>query len=172
MTKGLIHIDPVFPQALQGTLAKLRRYRFPVLALSMFILVLNKLGIHRRGLEYRDLHALDVRTRKILASSDGADIADLYMSPLADLKYIPWTIYLQELARVVGELPEPESIVTPVRVLLSSGATTSALDKVREQLARFPDLRLNEIDADHWLLTEKPDEGRQAIEQFCSELYT
>ena len=168
--KGLIFIDPVFPEALQGTLNKLKRYRIFVYALSQLILLINKLGIYRRNFEYRDLHALDVQTRKILESSDGAEIADLYMSPLADLKYIPWTIYLQELALVVGELPKPESISSPVRVLLSAGATTSALDKMRKQLDCFANIAINEIDADHWLLTEKPNEGRQAIEQFCNEL--
>ena len=168
--RGLIMIDPVFPQALQGTLAKLKRYRVFTEVASRAILVLNKLGFYRRQLEYRDLHALDLRTREILRASDAADIADLYMSPLADLKYIPWTIYLQELALVVGELPQPEQISRPARVLLSAGASTSALDKMRYQLSRFADIAVKEIDADHWLLTEKPEEGRLAIEAFCHEL--
>lgn len=166
---ALVFIDPVYRQALQGLLGRVRRWAPLLGLLATLVRGLNRLGIRRRHLPYRDLYLLDVQTREILARSD-EDIADLYMSPLADLKYIPWTIYLQELALVVRDLPVPESVTVPVRVLLSAGATTSDHAVMRAILRRYPDCEVREIDADHWLLTEKPEEGRAAIEAFCRQL--
>ncbi len=166
---ALVFIDPVYRQALQGLLGRVRRWAPLLGLLATLVRGLNRLGIRRRHLPYRDLYLLDVQTREILARSD-EDIADLYMSPLADLKYIPWTIYLQELALAVRELPVPESVTVPVRVLLSAGATTSDHAVMRAILRRYPDCEVREIDADHWLLTEKPEEGRAAIESFCRQL--
>lgn len=167
---ALVFIDPVYREALQGLLGRVRAWAPLVGVLAGLVLFLNRLGIHRRRLPYRDLYQLDLQTRDTLARHTDEDIADLYMSPLADLKFIPWTIYLQELALVVKALPAPESVTVPVRVLLSAGATTSDHAVMRAILKRYPDCEVREIDADHWLLTEKPDEGREAIEAFCRAL--
>lgn len=167
---GLVFIDPVYRQALRGLLGRVRTWAPVVGVVATLALWLNRLGLYRRHLPYRDLYQLDLKTRDFLATHKDEDIARLYMSPLADLRFIPWTIFLQELALVVKELPVPESLHVPVRVLLSAGATTSDRDVMRAILKRYPDCEVREIDADHWLLTERPDEGREGIEVFCRAL--
>jgi len=168
--RGLILVDPVFPEALAGPLAAARRLRWLLAGAIALVRLANALGLRRRRLPQRDLWALDEATRARLAAEPGRRIADLYMSPWADLRYIPLAVYLQELREVTRPLPAPETITVPVRVLLSAGAATSETAAVKEIVARFPDVHVTGIDADHWMLTERPVETRAAIERYCEEL--
>jgi esterase len=168
--KGLILVDPVFPEALGGVMGMIRRLAV-LNHLAIFVArCLETIGLRRRGFPYRDLHALDTRTRGALRHSQQADIARLYMSPRADLKYLPLTNYLQDLREVVRPVPEPARIAVPVLVLRSAGATVSNAAMVTVRVARFPNAHCVTIDADHWLLTERPEEARQAIDAWCESL--
>lgn len=168
---GLVLIDPVFPQALSGRLQKVARYRRSVFVAGWLLRGLYKLGLHKRTYAYRDLQQLDEQTRAFLAENPDKDIAQLYMNPFADLKYIPLGNYIQDLYEVTGPLPELNTIEVPVLVLLSAGASTSNVDSNRQILAAIPDLNIKTIDADHWLLTEKPVEARKKIESWCRKQF-
>ena len=164
---GLILIDPIFPQALDGVLKQIARFRVLIKVACWLLRGLYALGLHKRHYPYRDLQALDRHTRDVLAANPHKSIADLYMNPLADLPYIPLVNYLQDLYEVTRPLIPLQNIDVPVLVLLSEGASTSHVDLNKKILGTIPKLDIKTIDADHWLLTEKPVEARENIEQWC-----
>jgi esterase len=167
--EGLILIDPIFPQALDGILKKIAHFRLLIKGASWLIRAGYAIGLHRRSYPQRDLQLLDQQTRAYLAANPGKRIADLYMNPLADLPYIPLANYLQDLYEVTRPLLSLEHIPVPVLVLLSEGASTSHADMNKELLSALPKLEIKTIDADHWLLTEKPLEARESIERWCMQ---
>lgn len=164
---GLVLIDPIFPQALSGVLAKVARLRSLIRLATAVLRLLHRLGLHKRRYPQRDLHELDEQTRAFLAVNPDKGIADLYMNPFADLKFMPLANYLQDLYEVTRPLPELKSIQVPVLVLLSAGASTSHVQTNRDILATLEDCEIQTIDADHWLLTERPQEAREAIDNWC-----
>ncbi len=166
---GMVLIDPVFPQALSGLLAKVAHLRWIVFVTANVVRFFHRLGLHKQTYPYRDLEQLDIDTRALLDANPEKSIADLYMNPFADLKYIPLANYLQDLFEVTRKLPALSLISAPVLVLLSSGASTSHVDKNKIILNQLPDLEVKTIHADHWLLTEKPDEARLVIENWCQK---
>ncbi|OOG23618.1 alpha/beta hydrolase [Thioalkalivibrio denitrificans] len=168
--QGLILIDPVFPEALGGVMGRVRRFAFLNRIAIVVTRALETLGVGRRQFPYRDLHALDVRTRAALRDNPADDISRLYMKPRADLRFLPLTNYLQDLREVVRPVPDPARIGTPVLVLRSGGATVSDQDRMRDWIARFPHGQQVTIDADHWLLTEHPRAAREAIDDWCESL--
>lgn len=170
---GLILIDPVFPPALRGVLALARRLHWLAWTAVRLCWALNALGLRRRSFPYRDLRALDEQTRRALAAAtpaDGTDIAKLYMNPGDDLRYLPLANYLQDIYEVVRPVPDPAGLAGPTLVLLSAGASISDPAVNRDWIARFPSARTVIIDADHWLLTERPVQARLAIEAWCRAL--
>ena len=166
--QALILIDPVFPSLLKGVLGRARRLRGLIWLAVRVLWLLQLLGWGKRTFPQRDMQALDEQTRRLLASQPQEDIARLYMNPRADLAFMPLANYLQDLFEVVRPLKDPHSVSQPVRVLLSAGAELSHAAETQAQLARFADVQTVEIHADHWPLTEKPDEVREAIEAFCA----
>lgn len=170
-SRGLILIDPVFPEHLQGRLAKAKNYQCFLAFVRNTLRLINKAGLKRWRLPKRDLRELDEQTRRTLAQQPGLKIADLYTNPLADFKYIPLANYLQDINEVIKPLPPLEEIKIPVLVLLSGGATVSSFDQTREMINRFPDASIEVVDADHWLLTEKPEETRRIIEKWCDSTF-
>jgi esterase len=163
---GLILIDPVFPQALSGTLRKVARFRIPLRAVIAILRFLSKLGLHKRSYAYRDLHQLDLDTRAFLSANPDKGIADLYMNPFVDLEFIPLQNYLQDLYEVTRPLLPLAGIHTPILVLLSSGASTSHVDTNREILSALPNCEIRSLNADHWLLTEQPQQAREVIDEW------
>ena len=161
---GLVLIDPVFPQALTGTLRKVARFRLLVRIAAAGLRLMYKLGWRKHNYVYRDLHQLDLDTRAFLAANPDKGIADLYMDPFADLKFLPLVNYLQDLYEVTRPLPALSSIHIPVLVLLSSGASTSHVDTNRKILSELPNCEVRPVDADHWLLTERPVQAREVID--------
>ena len=170
-TAGLILIDPVYPPALRGALGAARRLRWLNWLLMQGCRLAGIAGLGRREFPYRDLRALDEQTRRVLAEASGeGDIAKLYMSPTADLRYIPLANYLQDLNEVIRSVPDPADIAVPVLVLLSAGASIADAAVIQSWIARFPHAQIEPIDADHWLLTERPVEARRVIERWCEGL--
>lgn len=170
-SRGLILIDPVFPENLQGQLAKAKKYSFMLTAIRKILRLANSIGLKRWTIPKRDLRALDEQTREILTKNPNLKIADLYTNPFDDFKYIPLANYLQDISEVIKPLPALEEITIPVLVLLSGGATVSSFDKTKETINKFPNVKIEVVDADHWLLTEKPQETRNIIERWCTETY-
>jgi len=163
---GLVLIDPIFPQALSGTLKKVSRYRFLLILAIWLLRTLQMTGIYKRKFPKRSLLELDRQTREFLAKNPGKGIAELYMNPFADLKYMPLVNYLQDLVEVTRALPALDTISIPILVLLSQGASTSNVEINRKILGTLKDCEIHPIPADHWLLTEKPVEAREAIEHW------
>jgi len=169
---GMVLIDPIFPQALSGLLAKVARYRWFIHLAAKTIRIFYRFGLHKRNYPYRDLQKLDQDTRAFLSAHPDKNIADLYMDPFSDLKFIPLANFLQDLYEVTRKLPDLNSIKTPTLVLLSSGASTSHVETNKQILNQLPNLEIETIQADHWLLTEKPDDARIVIENWCQKMFS
>jgi len=167
---GLVLIDPIFPQALDGSLKRVARFRGLIRLLCLLLRTAYRAGLHRHRYPYRDLQALDEQTRNFLQANPDKSIADLYMNPFADLAYIPLANYLQDLYEVTRPLESLQNINVPVLVLLSAGASTSQVEQNRKILGDIPALEIKTIDADHWLLTEKPREARDTIDAWCRKI--
>jgi len=166
---GLVLIDPIFPQALTGVLAKVARLRGLIRLATGLIRFFYRLGLGKRRFPHRDMQQLDEQTRAFLAGNPDKEIADLYMNPFADLKFMPLGNYLQDLYEVTRPLPELTTVNVPVLVLLSAGASTSHVQTNRDILATLANCEVQTIDADHWLLTERPYEARKAIDDWCEQ---
>lgn len=163
---GLVLIDPVFPTAIRGSLGWARRLRGLIFLAVRLSWAADALGLGRKRFPLRDLHALDEQTRRQMKAG-GADIARLYTDPLADLPYLPFANYLQDLREVTRPLPDISSIQVPVLVLLSRGGAVSQREQTLLQLSRLAQAEVHTINAEHWLLTERPEEARAAIDQWC-----
>ncbi len=166
-TTALVLIDPLPREAVRGK-ARWLLWLSPLFRLAAeTVLLLNRMGIHRRRLPPRDLYELDERTRKaIAAAGDPALIVKDYTSPLADLRHFPTANYLKELVEILRPIPLA-GVAAPTLVLLSRGVTFTDPKAARALLARFT---IEDIPAFHWPLTEKPAEVRAAIERFCATL--
>jgi pimeloyl-ACP methyl ester carboxylesterase len=163
-------IDPLLREAARGK----TRWLFPAAPLlsllSALLRALNALGFRRRTIPPRDLRALDVKTRALLASlGDTSVIIEKYISPRADLRHIRAAHYFKDLAEMLRPLPL-DGVHAPTLAVLSRGLTFSDLAVTRDLLSRLAHAELVEIDAYHWPLTEKPVEVRNAIETWCRQL--
>lgn len=164
---GMIMIDPVFPQNLGGRLLKAKRVK-PLLWLAIRVLwLLKRLGMGKTVFPPRDLRDLDEKTREFLRENPHRDIGQLYTNPFVDLEFIPLANYLQDTHEITRKLPPLKNITQPVLVLLSAGATVSNPQRNLEIIHRLPRVEIETIEANHWLLTEKPREAREAIERWC-----
>lgn len=164
---GLILIDPIFDKNLTGQLALARRTKYFLWLVLLGTWFFNLLGFRKRRFKHRSLYELDIQTRKFLAENPHQDIASLYMSPWNDIKHMPFANYIQDILEVIRPVGPIETITCPVLVLLSRGASMSNVDKNVSIIKTIPDCHIHYIEADHWLLTEKPDEARQVIEDWC-----
>ncbi len=170
LTKGLVLIDPIFPQALQGRLALLAKLRPLLWLLIQVVQLLNRMGLKRRHFPELDLQQLDQQTRARLRNNPQEDIARHYARPLGDIKNLPLANYLQDLYAVIQPLPELSSIQVLTLVLISKGVSLSNIAATQQQIAQLGQVETVIIDADHWMLTEKPEQTRHAIEQWCNQL--
>lgn len=170
-TAGLILVDPVIPDCLEGKLALAGKLR-PLLWLLIRLLWLgNFLGFRRRHFPPLDLYTLDRETRELLKSDAGADIASIYAQPLSDIRHLPLANYLQDVYEVTRALPCLAGIQVPTLTLLSRGTGIASLERNKQYIEDLPDNETVVIDADHWMLTEKPDEARVAIERWCRQMF-
>jgi len=164
---AMIMIDPIFPENLSGRLLKAKRMRVLVWLAIRKLWVLNYLGCYRRRFPPRDLRALDDETRETLADNPDLKIGDLYTNPFVDLEFMPVANYLQDLLEATRPLPPLENITADVLVLMSAGASVSGTERNQATIDRIPKAEIVTIAANHWLLTEKPREAREAIEEWC-----
>jgi len=170
-TRALALIDPVFRQALHGHW-KLLAQLGPAFRLAATIVRgLNAIGLRRRAIPALDLRALDEKARQALKSEQDTEaFVRQYSSTRADLRTFRTAHYLQELVEMFRPVPEPESISVPVLLLLSAGGTFAEPQESQTIAQRFPHSHIVAIDCQHWPLTERPDEVRQAIEAWCDSI--
>ncbi|MCR4302095.1 MAG: alpha/beta hydrolase [Sulfuricaulis sp.] len=166
--QGLVLIDPVFHQALRGTMRVADGLRPMLEGIVSLILFLNRIGLRRRSIPGRDLRIMDEATRsKFLGAGKQEEMIDLYSSPWEDLKYFPVASYLQELLEIIRPLPPLSQINAPILTLLSKGITYTDPETTRRLLAEHPQTQIETIDAYHWPLTENPLQVRNTIEAWC-----
>jgi pimeloyl-ACP methyl ester carboxylesterase len=169
--RGLVLIDPVFHQALRGTMRTVNFLRPALRAVVSVILFLNRLGLRRRHIPGRDLRKMDEATRaKLLVAGKQEEMIELYSSPWEDLKFFPVGSYLQEMIEIVRPLPPLAQCRAPILTLLSKGVTYTDPDITRAIIAAHPRAQSVTLDAYHWPLTEQPEQVRAAIEAWCARL--
>ncbi len=170
---GIVLIDPVYRGALHG------RARWMARLSSIFGIAatvtrgLNALGIQRGRVKPLDLRALDEEARRALRDAASTDaFVRRYSSPFEDMKHLRTAHYLQDLAELFRTVKVNGAIEAPVLLVLSSGATFAAPVRTREIVAQWSTPSVVTIEAEHWPLTEKPVEIRQAIEAWVERLPT
>lgn len=161
-TAGLVLIEPMPPQALSGSLRRVRFLRHFLFGIAAIVRMLNALGIRRRRIEPLDLEQWDRATQ-----SGEADLAR-YASPLSDLKLAPVAAYLQSLAAVGEPLPPLAAIRAPALVLASRNSTMIDPARARAVIEALPQARFVVLDAEHWIPTEQPEAMRLAIEDWLA----
>lgn len=164
---GLVLIDPVIPAALTGYLALGPYLRYLLGLFANIVSLLRRFGFGKRNFVIRDLYQLDQETRKHINENPDVDLAELYHSPSLDMQFIPVSNYVRDMCEVVRPLPPLERIEAPALAVLARDPSVSSGEINRRVMASMPNLVIETIDADHWPLTEKPDETRQAIERWC-----
>jgi len=161
-TAGLVLIEPMFREALAGTLGRVAQWRGLIVPVVLALRAANALGLHRRRLETLDLEALDRE-----AQSGGAFPQAKYASPWEDLKSLPSAIYLQDMLAVTAALPDLGALRVPSLVMLSRGAALSDPEVAARRLRALRAMELVHIEARHWIPTEQPQAMRRAIESWC-----
>ncbi|NND83478.1 MAG: alpha/beta hydrolase [Gammaproteobacteria bacterium] len=165
LVDGLVLIDPIFQAALQGRSLTVWRYRWLVQAATKIILGLNALGIRRSGFAERDLRALDQETRKAIAEADSfAEIAERYSAVGPILANMPTANYLRQGLATISPLPDLGGISAPVLALLSGASTVGNVELNKAQIRQFPNSHTIILNANHWPLTETPEQVREAID--------
>ena len=161
-TQALVLIEPMPPRALTGKLGFLRHFRFIPVGLSWLARGANALGVYRRHIEPMDLEAWDKAVR--------AGTADLskYASPFSDLHFTPLAGYFRALAAVGEPLPDLSRIACPVFALFSKNTTMTDFARAREELRALPDAECVELDAEHWIPTERPEELCREVERWIA----
>ena len=165
--RGLVLIDPTIPERLKGRLALARRFRYPLIMLVALYRIFCSLNPFPKTYPQRDLYELDKKTRQLMLKQSTDVIAELYTSPSQDLKYIPLVNYLQDVLANISPLPDVSTIRCPVQLLLSQSSTIVESDNIQEIFPKETVIDITEIDANHWPLTEKPEETRQSIDEWC-----
>ncbi|HEV8641770.1 MAG TPA: alpha/beta hydrolase [Methylomirabilota bacterium] len=170
-TLGLVLIEPMFRQALTGSLRRATRLRPLMAALVQLVRGFNTLGLHRRRLETLDLQQLDRDARAAIAAAGPEAFPEArYGSPLEDLKSAPTAVYLAGLLALTEPLPDLSVIRTPALALLSRGGRFGDPAVTARILADLPRCETRMLEARHWIPTECPIEMRQAIEAWCDRL--
>jgi pimeloyl-ACP methyl ester carboxylesterase len=165
--RGLVLIDPVFRDALLPPWRRRARVGPLLAAAATTVRALNALGLHRRSLPPLDLRALDETARRALASPRAeAEFIRQYSSTRADLRTTAIAVYLQDLVEMFRPVPPQSGVPLPTLVLQSTSAHFADPVRMRERLAG-PRTTLAAVDCNHWPLTERPVEVREAIERWC-----
>jgi pimeloyl-ACP methyl ester carboxylesterase len=169
--RALALIDPIVPSALTGKRLWMRRMTPLIMPGIRVLRGISRLDLRRRPYPLLDLEALDAETREAMQGEHPQEELVRRYSALGKiLQHMPLANYLQQLMATISPLPELETIAAPTLVLESSGVRFMDRARSRAELARLPGLELVEIDATHWPLTERPDEVRQAIEEWISRI--
>jgi len=166
MVRGLILIDPLSDEGFTWPMKMFRWLRYIGLFFVLCIRLLNRLGIHRHHLPERDLQVLDEEVRELIRVGKKEEMIRYYSSPWPDLIHNPTANYLQYILEVLRPLPRITNIEVSTLLLLSSGSKFNLAADHHTLTDHFSHCTVKTIRANHWLLTEKPVEARQAIEHW------
>jgi pimeloyl-ACP methyl ester carboxylesterase len=168
--RGLVLIEPLFTEALTGTLKRAAQLRAVLKLATRVQRGVNGMGIYRRHLPPLDLKALDIQTRELMARDGVAFPTARYGSVWEDLKHVPLNTYLQDLLAVTAPLPELSGMTAPTLALLSKGSHLTEANKTIARLRTIPDCHIQVLPAAHWIPTELPDTLRELTQQWCARL--
>lgn len=170
-TAGLVLIEPMLRPALAGAIGGIARLRSLFVPVARLVRALNALGLHRRRLAPLDLEALDRETRAAMArAGTAAALVERYASPWLDLRTTASGAYLQSLLAVSAPPPDLTALRMPALALLSTGTAFSDPELTARLLAAMVRCAVVRLDAHHWIPTERPDEMRRLIEEWCAAL--
>lgn len=169
---GLVLIDPTFPDKIRGALGIARRLRYLIKAIIFLLKFKIRFMPEKIIYPYLDLQKLDQKTREHMVTQGPDVIVDLYTSPSEDLKYLPLINYLQDIYASTAPLPDLSMIRCPVKILVSRSSAVVSTGNIEPYFPGCKDLEVTEIEANHWPLTEKPEDTRQAIDDWCLKLIT
>jgi esterase len=164
---GLVLIDPIVPSALKGYMAIGPYVRWFLAGFAYLATIWRRIFSPAHRFPLRDLYVLDRQTRQLIEQDPSANLAELYHSPSEDMQYISVANYVRDICAVLKPLPPLARISVPTLALLARDPSVSDSRRNRERMQRMPNISIETIDADHWPLTEKPDETRAAIEKWC-----
>ena len=165
--RALVLIEPMYREALTGTLARSARFRLLISLAVPTLRFMAKLGLYRRNLPPIDLATLDQEARAHMAAEKAGFPSQRYASPFEDLRHFPLVTYVQDMLAVTDPLPPPASIRAPALVMLSQGSGFASPTLTARLLEDLPQGRIEQLDAEHWIPTEQPDAMRSLIEQWC-----
>lgn len=167
-TRGLVLIDPVFRDALLPRRRRLARAG-PLLAVAAAtVRAVNAMGLHRRRLPALDLRALDEDARRALATPRSeAAFVRAYSAWWRDLRTTPTAVYLQDLVEMFRAVPAMPGVPPPMLALLSTAANFADASRMRRRLEAMGATVLD-VECNHWPLTERPVQVREAIEAWCA----
>lgn len=169
---GLVLVEPMLPTALLGVLRTIRPLRWTLPALALPLRAVNALGLYRRRLPVLDLSELDRQTRAAVAEQgDARAMLKRYARPSKDMAYLPVATYLQALFQVLRDVGPLERAEAPTLALLSGGALLADPDKTRRLLTAMPAVRIEQVDALHWIPTEHPEAMTRLIVDFLEDLF-
>ena len=167
---GLVLVEPMFPEALKETLARVARWRRALQPVVLALRMLAALGLYRRRLVPLDLEQLDREARAAMARARNGFPVGRYSSVREDLKSFPACVYFQDLLAVTGPQPELGAIRAPTLALVSSGSAFSDPNLTVLRLAALPNCRIERLPAEHWIPTEQPEAMRRLIDEWCEAL--
>lgn len=157
-TAGLILIEPMPHDALAGSMRTLYRLRSLLFLTTWISRLLNSCGFYRRTINSMNLEEWDK------AAERGEKKVGTFSQPLPDLRYTPTAAYFQAVCGVFEPLPPPAAIRCPALVLVSKHSTMTDPARTRAKMQALPEAEIAELDALHWIPTERPHEMRAAIE--------
>jgi pimeloyl-ACP methyl ester carboxylesterase len=169
--RGLVVIEPTFPQALTGGLRTATRFRPLARAVAGAVRALNALGVHRGRLPRLDLVELDREARAAMAAGGtGAFPEERYGSVMEDLRWTPTAVYLASLVALTAPPPDLRTVDVPVLALLSRGGRFGDPAITARVLGALPRCDIRMLEARHWIPTECPGEMRESIDAWCEAL--
>jgi pimeloyl-ACP methyl ester carboxylesterase len=169
---GLVLIDPVVGHSLTGRPGWWYRNRWILRLAALKIRVLNALGLRRRRIANRDIRALDEETREALRGEGSfEEIARRYKKLGPILAHMPSANYLSQVLATIAPLPPLEGIEVPVLAVQSTGVTFADAEVNRAEIRRLPHVEVTTVSANHWPLTEAPEETRRVIESWVGRSF-
>jgi len=166
MVRGLVLIDPLSREEFIPAFRRAWRMRWFGKLLTATIMFLNKLGIKRRLIPIQDLRALDKAARLLIEAGKEREMIKRYSSPQIDLNYNPVANYFQYTYEILRPLPTINNSDTATLLLLSGKSSFSKGRLQHPLVEQFARCTVKYVDCNHWLLTEKPREAREIIEQW------
>ena len=157
---GVVLIEPMPRDALVGGMRTLYRLRSVLFLITLLSRVLNACGLYRRSINPMNLEEWDK------AAERGDKKVGTFSQPLPDLRYTPTAAYFQGVCGVFEPLPPPAAIRCPALVLVSKHSTMTDPARTRAARQALADAEIVELDALHWIPTERPHEMRAAIEEW------